>query len=59
MVTFLGILFGLLAINALLLLFSVNDGIGFFKKNGKKNVKTPVTKLFPSESSSTAYKKAV
>ncbi len=59
MITFLGILLGLLAINGILLLFSVNNGIELFRKSSKKNVKTPVTDLFPKESSDTEYKKAV
>ena len=59
MVVFLGILLGLLAINALLLLFSVNDRVEIFGRTNKKNAKTPVTDLFPKESSDTEYKKAV
>ncbi len=59
MITFLGILFGLLALNAVLILFSVNGNVDTSGKSEKKNVKTSVTELFPKESSDTEYKKAV
>ncbi|WP_222984739.1 hypothetical protein [Flagellimonas meishanensis] len=59
MITFLGILFGLLAINAILLLFSVNGATEGFGGSTNKNEKTSVTKLLPRESSETEYKKAV
>lgn len=59
MVTFLGILFGLLAINAVLLVFSVNGAKEQFVKPIQKISEISITKLFPHETSETEYKKAV
>ncbi len=59
MTTFLSILFVLLAINAILLIFSVN---GPGKRLNKPNLKlsdSSITKLFPRETSETEYKEAV
>ncbi len=59
MITFFGILFGLLIVNALLLIFSVNGAMDRFKKPVRK-ISTPgVTKLLPSEYDEAEYKKAV
>lgn len=59
MVTFFGILFALLAVNAVLLIFSVNGASERFKKPIQKISETSVTKFFLRESSETEYKKAV
>jgi len=59
MATFFSILFILLAINGLLLIFSVNGAMDIFKKPIQKISESQVTKLFPSEYSETKYKKAV
>ena len=59
MVTFLTILFSLLAINAVLLIFSVNGAKERFGKPIQKISETSITKLFPRESPETEYKKAV
>ncbi|WP_420601644.1 hypothetical protein [Flagellimonas sp.] len=59
MTTFFGIFFVLLAINAILLIFSVNGAGNGLKKTTRKISETSITKLFPQESSETKYKKAV
>lgn len=59
MITFFSILFVLIAINALLLIFSVNGAMDRFKKPLRRISETPVTKLFSAEYSETEYKKAV
>ncbi|RDY60918.1 hypothetical protein [Flagellimonas nanhaiensis] len=59
MVTFFAILFGLLFINAVLLIFSINGAREKFEKPIQKISDTVVTKLVPGESPETEYKKAV
>ena len=59
MVTFFTILFGLLFINAVLLIFSVNGAKERFEKPIQKISETVVTKLVPKVPSETEYKKAV
>ncbi|RIV52097.1 hypothetical protein D2V93_05460 [Flagellimonas taeanensis] len=59
MTSFLSILFVLLAINAILLIFSVNRSGKRFKKPILKLSESPITKLFPRETSETEYKEAV
>lgn len=59
MITFFSILFVLLAVNAVLLIFSVNGAMDRFKKPLQRISETPVTKLFQPEYSETEYKKAV
>ncbi len=59
MTTFISILFILLAINAILLIFSVNGAGERFRKPIQKISETSITKLFPRESSETEYKEAV
>ena len=59
MITFLSILFVLMAINGALLIFSVNGAMDGFKKTFKKISDNNVIKLPPSEFSETEYKKAV
>lgn len=60
MITFFTLLFILLAVNVLLLIFSVNGAGQMFKNPVRKISETSVTKLLPSqESSETEYKKAV
>ncbi|KQC31472.1 hypothetical protein AAY42_17510 [Flagellimonas eckloniae] len=60
MVTFFTLLFVLLAINAILLIFSVNGASEKFKQPIQKISETSITKLFPQQQSSeTEYKKAV
>ena len=59
MTTFISVLFILLAINAILLIFSVNGAGERFRKPIQKISETSITKLFPRESSETEYKEAV
>ncbi|SNZ00204.1 hypothetical protein SAMN06265377_2024 [Flagellimonas pacifica] len=59
MTTFFGIFFVLLAVNALLLIFSVNGISTRLKKPTHKISETSITKLFPHQSSESKYKKAV
>ncbi len=59
MTSFLSILFVLLAINAILLIFSVNGASKRFKKPTLKLSESSITKLFPRETSETEYKEAV
>ncbi|KAB7531367.1 hypothetical protein F8C76_07700 [Flagellimonas olearia] len=59
MTTFFSLLLILLAINALLLIFSVNGGLDDLRKPIRKISEVSVRKLFPSESTESEYKKAV
>jgi hypothetical protein len=59
MITFLSILFVLMAINGALLVFSVNGAMDGFKKTFKKISDNNVIKLPSTEFSDTKYKKAV
>ena len=59
MTTFFSLLFILLAINAILLIFSVNGASERFRKPIQKISETSITKLFPRESSESEYKEAV
>ncbi|MAU26689.1 MAG: hypothetical protein CMH48_10200 [Muricauda sp.] len=59
MITFFSILFILLAINALLLIFSVNGAKDMFKKPLRKISDTSIAKVLPREYSESDYKKAV
>ncbi|UJH66771.1 hypothetical protein [Allomuricauda sp. SCSIO 65647] len=59
MMTFFGILFILLAINALLLIFSVNGAKDMLKKPLRKVSGTSIAKILPREYSESEYKKAV
>ncbi|MBO0321951.1 hypothetical protein J0X14_06565 [Muricauda sp. CAU 1633] len=59
MTTIFSVLFILLAINALLLIFSVNGAGERFRKPIQKISETTITKLFPREASETEYKEAV
>lgn len=59
MTTFLSLLFILLAINAVLLIFSVNGTGERFRKPIQKISESSVTKLLPRETSETEYKEAV
>jgi uncharacterized membrane protein len=59
MATFFTILFVLLAINAILLTFSINGAREKSRKTIQKISEASVTKILPSESSGTEYKKAV
>jgi len=59
MITFFSILFVLMAINAALLIFSVNGAMDGFKRTFKKISDNTVIKLPPTEFSDTKYKKAV
>ena len=59
MIAFFSILFILLAINAVLLIFSVNGAKESFSKPIRKISESTVTKFFPKESAETKYKKAV
>lgn len=59
MASFLSILFILLAINAILLIFSVNGSGKRFKGPIQKLSESSITKLFPRETSETEYKEAV
>jgi len=59
MVTFFSLLFILLAINALLLIFSVNGASERFRKPIQKISETSIRKILPREQSETDLKKAV
>lgn len=59
MASFLSILFILLAINAILLIFSVNGSSKRLKAPIQKLSESSITKLFPRETSETEYKEAV
>ena len=59
MIAFFTILFALLAINALLLMFSVNGARDRFKKPISRISEASFTKVLPNEASETEYKKAV
>ena len=59
MFTFFSILLVLLAINGLLLIFSVNGAMDRFKKPVQKIKETPVAKLLSNEYAEAEYKKAV
>lgn len=59
MTVFLSILFVLLAINAILLIFSVNGAKDKFAKPIRRISDSSATKLFPQEAIETEYKKAV
>jgi len=59
MITFLSILFVLMAVNAILLVFSMNSVKDRFKKTIQKISDNNVIKLPPTEISETKYKKAV
>nr|WP_297786136.1 hypothetical protein [uncultured Allomuricauda sp.] len=59
MTVFLSILFVLLAVNAILLIFSVNGAKERFTKPIQRISETSTTKLFPREAVETEYKEAV
>jgi len=59
MALFLSILFVLLAINAILLIFSVNGAGKRFRKPIQKISEGSVNKILPREPSVTKYKEAV
>jgi len=59
MTVFLSILFVLLAVNAILLIFSVNGAKERFTKPAQRISKTSTTRLFPREAMETEYKEAV
>ncbi len=59
MATFFILLFVLLAINAILLIFSVNGARERLRKPIQKISEASTTKLFPRETSETEYKEAV
>ncbi|GLU44075.1 hypothetical protein [Allomuricauda sp. NBRC 101325] len=59
MVLFVSILLGLLAINAILLIFSVNGAKERFLKPIQRVSETATTKLWVRETSETEYKEAV
>jgi len=59
MTLFLTILSILLAINAILLVFSVNGASNRIRKPIQKFSETSITKLFPRETSEAEYKEAV
>lgn len=59
MTVFLSILFVLLAVNAILLIFSVNRTKERFTKPAQRTSKTSTTRLFPREAIETEYKEAV
>ncbi|WP_318311540.1 hypothetical protein [Flagellimonas crocea] len=59
MIVFLSILFSLLAVNAILLIFSVNGAKERFIKPIQRISETSTTKLFPREAVETEYKEAV
>ena len=59
MTLFLSILFILLAINAILLIFSVNGAGERLRKPIRKISETSLPRLFPREASETEYKEAV
>nr|WP_299343610.1 hypothetical protein [Allomuricauda sp.] len=59
MIAFFTILSVLLAINALLLIFSINGAREKFRKPVQRISENSITKLISNESSETKYKKAV
>ncbi|WP_435623045.1 hypothetical protein [Flagellimonas sp.] len=59
MIAFFSILFILLAINAMLLIFSVNGARERFSKPIRKISESSVTNFLAKESAETKYKKAV
>ncbi|MDF0715924.1 hypothetical protein PY092_07180 [Muricauda sp. 334s03] len=59
MTVFLSILFVLLAVNAILLIFSVNGAKERFIKPAQRISEISTTKLFTREAVETEYKKAV
>ncbi len=59
MVAFFTVLFLLLALNAVLLIFSVNGATKIFRKSSQKAQEESVTQLLPKETSKVKYKKAV
>jgi len=59
MTVFLSILFVLLAVNAILLIFSVNGAKERFTKPIQRISQTSTTKFFPREVMETEYKEAV
>jgi hypothetical protein len=59
MTVFLSILFVLLALNAILLIFSVNGAKERFTKPIQRISETTTAKLFPREAVETEYKEAV
>ncbi|MBW8243350.1 hypothetical protein K1F50_11105 [Muricauda oceani] len=59
MTVFFGILFVLLAINAILLIFSVNGAKERFVKPIQRISEASSTKIFPREAVETEYKEAV
>lgn len=59
MITFFGILFVLLSINALLLIFSVNGAREMFKKRFRKLSETKTPRILSQEYLETEYKEAV
>ncbi|WP_282161298.1 hypothetical protein [Ulvibacterium marinum] len=59
MITFFTILFVLIGINALMMIFSLSS-VGQKTKRSEGNAKTSVTsKIYPIDSASSKYKKAV
>lgn len=59
MTVFLSILFALLAVNAILLIFSVNGAKERFAKPIQRISETSTRKLFPRETLENEYKEAV
>ncbi|MEO2053497.1 hypothetical protein [Flagellimonas beolgyonensis] len=59
MTTFLSLFFILLAVNAVLLLFSVNGAKERNTKQVRKISGSSITKMLPRETSETKYKEAV
>lgn len=59
MITFFSILFVLMAVNGVLLIFSVNGATDGFKKKFQKHSDGNIIKLPPTKISETEYKKAV
>ncbi|MEQ5789601.1 hypothetical protein J4E06_00960 [Muricauda sp. NFXS6] len=59
MTVFFSILFVLLAVNAVLLIFSVNGAKERFTKPIQRISETSTTKFFPREAIETEYKEAV
>lgn len=59
MVTFISILFILIAINATLLVFSVNGSGAKKTKEPSKNIAGSAAKIYPLDLTTSKYKKAV
>ncbi|NJB72503.1 hypothetical protein GGR42_002994 [Saonia flava] len=59
MVIFFSILLGLLGLNAILLIFSVNRANSGISKNKNAVSKTPITKIYPIDLLPSNYKKAI